>query len=401
MGETSQPVLSSSKNVFVEPTRNPSAEDLVHTARSFHIAAMGRGGDGDLDLAALSESEMMGWSLPDGDNAASALVAPKSIQLNYPKSRILLGTMTNMQRENRGVHKALDIQYPLELSFDCSNLPHRQRRLSRRTVSDLRPFAIIYFRSPHGGAWEMIGRTETVFHDEYTRFVTKLKLSCATTEDRLKGIRVVVYDRRTTSEGLRDQRLIGSVECHLDDVVTQPLLTRTLPIKNAEAGRYSPQGLGAVILSADVVRPVARDVLVRFSMEVASQAKGSKQMFFVLSRQIRSGAYTAIYRSEVMKPSTNRFASVSRTLGAITAGVESKLLHVELYQFDPRGSTHVKLGFMQTTIAKLRADSMTSRQLWWPSAISEGDDVVEVGRVMMTDRDLSEDMLSFRFRFTQ
>lgn len=364
---------------------------------------MGRGGHEDLMQAPRSESEIMGWSMPDGDgdSTASALMAPKSIQLNYPKNRLLLGTMTNMQQENRGVLKALDIQYPLELSFDCANLPHRQRWLSRRAVPELRPFAIIYFKNPSGGPWELIGRTETVFYDEYTRFVTKLKLSCATSEDRMKRIRVVVYDRRTASEGLREQRLIGSVECHLDDIVSQPLLSRTLPISSAETGRHAPQGLGSVILSADVVRPVSRDVAITFNIEIASRCRRNCAMFFVLSRQIRSGAYTAIYRSEVMSSSNNRFAPVSRAIGAITAGVESKLLHVELYQYDPRRVAHIKLGFMQTTVAKLRDDSMTARQLWWPSAVSEADDVVEVGRVMMTERDLKEDMLSFRFRFTQ
>lgn len=356
-----------------------------------------------MEQAPRSESEIMGWSTLDGDcdSTASALMAPKSIQLNYPKNRLLLGTMTNMQQENLGVHKALDIQYPLELSFDCTNLPHRQRWLSRRTVPELRPFAIIYFKNPSGGPWELIGRTETVFYDEYTRFVTKLKLSCATSQDRLKRIRVVVYDRRTASEGLREQRLIGSVECHLEDIVSQPLLSKTMPITSAETGGHTPQGLGSVILSADVIRPVARDIMIRFNIEVASQAKGTKRMFFVLSRQIRSGAYTAIYRSEIMPSTTNRFAPVSRAIGAITAGVESKLLHIELYQYDPRGVAHIKLGFMQTTVAKLRDDSMTARQLWWPSAVSGIDDVVEVGRVMMTERDLNEDMLSFRFRFTQ
>lgn len=367
---------------------------------------MGRGGDGDLALGPglRAESDMMGWARADSDasGAELGLEAPKSIQLNYPKNRLLLGTMANMQGENRGVHKALDTQYPLELSIDCMNLPHRQRFLSRRTVAELRPFAIIYFRNPRGGPWELIGRTETVFFDEFVRFVTKLKLSCATVADRLKEIRVVMYDRRAGGDDLRNQRLIGSVECRLDDIVSEPLLTKTLPVVNLEKGRSSRYGstdLGEVTLSADVIRPVARDVIVVFDVEVASQAKDSKQLFFVLSRQIRSGTYTALYRSEVMAPTFNRFASVSRALCAITAGVESKLLRMELYQHDPRGA-HVKLGFMQTSIAKLRGEDVTSRQLWWPSATT-AEGVIDVGRVMMTGRHLSDDRLSFRFRFTQ
>jgi hypothetical protein len=362
---------------------------------------MGRGGDGDFDFGAerRAESDIMGWAGEDVD--LSGLEAPKSIRLKYPKNRLLLGSMANMQNENAGVQKALDTQYPLELSIECANLPHRQRFLSRRAVPHIRPFAVIFFRNPRGGPWELIGRTETIMHDEFTRFVTKLKLSCSTVVDRLKEIRVVVYDRRTGSDGLRDQRVIGSVECRLDDVVSEPLLTKTLPVENLErvrTPRSGPGYLGEVTLSADVIRPVPTDLVVVFDVEVASQAKQENRLFFVLSRQIRSGAYTALYRSEVMPPSNNRFASVSRTLGAITAGVESKLLRLELYQYDPRG-LHVKLGFMQTSITKLRAEDVTSRQLWWPSAISES--TTGVGRVMMTGRHLSDERLSFRFRFTQ
>jgi hypothetical protein len=361
---------------------------------------MGRGGDSSFQLPReRAESDTMGWARVDSES--TAIDPPVSIQLKYPKNRLLLGTMANMQDQNRGVHKALDTQYPLELSIECSNLPAaRHRFLARRQAGELRPFAVIFFRNPRGGPWELIGRTETVLHDEYVRFVTKLKLSCATVADRLKEIRVVLYDRRTSSDDLRDQRLVGSAECRLDDIVSEPLLRKALPVRNLEKehGSRGPPDLGEVILSADVIRPVATNTTVVFDVEVASISREDKRLFYVLSRQIRSGTYTAIYRSEVMGKNQKRFTSLSRALGAITAGVEGKLLRLDLYQFCPRGN-HCKLGFMQTSISKLREGDVTARQLWWPGHTVAG--MVDVGRVMLTARHMSDDKLAFRFRFTQ
>lgn len=358
---------------------------------------MGWRANNKIGLRPRAGSEVVPFKRVDSENTA---VPPcQSIKLNYPKNRILLGTMAHVQ--NRGVHKALDTSYPLELSIECNNLPLPKKRfLARHQLLELRPFCVIYFRNPRGGAWELMGRTETVLYDEYTRFVTKLKLSCSTVADRLKEIRVQVYDRRTPSDDLREQYLIGSAECSLDDVVSEALLRKELSIRRFEKEKGGVGAdLGDVVLSADVLRPLPTPVGVQFDVEMGSSTKEDKRMFYVISRQIRSGDYTPVYRSEVLGPEDKKFSPVNRSLGAITAGVEAKLLRFELFQFDPRGN-HYKLGYMQTSITKLREAEVSTHQLWWP-AYNDVLGVIDVGRVVLVARKIDEGSLRFKFRFTQ
>jgi hypothetical protein len=385
-----------------------------------------------------------------------------SIRLNYPKNRLLLGTTANI--ETRGVQKALDTAYPLEISLRCLELPARptffsrmRRSSSAGTPSDddpmsatpaslsaeIHPFAIVYFRSPVDGRWELIGRTETVMYDESLRFITKLKLSCATVADRLKEIRVIVYDRRDPGDDLRLQRYLGVAECRLEDIVSDPLLRLTTPLRSAghngeqttssaynglpTSSQNAPMSLGShmfgsvlgptsgahargrpaapivgrIQISADVIKPVADDLPVIFDVDVSSSTKGATRLFYVLSRQLRSGDYTAVHRSEILGRNKKRFAPVTRSLGALTAGVESKLLRMELYQFRDGGGTicHTKLGYMQTSVAKLRTSMANARQLWWPSANST-EGIIEIERVVLTEKSSSESGLHFKFRFT-
>lgn len=341
-----------------------------------------------------------GTKAAQSDDAGPTAIRPPShvsLKMNYPKDNLLLGTMANMQGQNDGLHKALDTQYPLELSIDCANLPLPRRALL--TGTDLRPFGVIYFRPPKKTSWELMGRTETILHDEAVRFVTKLKLSCSTLVDRLKEIRVDIFHRRTASDDLREHKLIGTAECTLDDIVSEALLSKTIDLRNPtrEKSFIWAHSLGQVTLSAEVLRPITNDLPITFDVEISSVAKGRKRLFYVLSRQIRSGEYTAVYRSEVLITG-NRFMSLNRTLCAMTAGVKSKLLRLEMYMFEPKGK-HVKLGFLQTSVGKLIAEDAAPRQLWWPAHI-ESADVPNVTRAMLTGKNVADDKLAFRFRFT-
>lgn len=349
-----------------------------------------------LSSRGLSDCDGMGKGA-DNSEGSTALSAVPSIKLQYPRNRLLLGTVAHL--DNRGVQKALDTQYPLEVSLECFGLPTRNRFFALWQSTELRPFAVVYFREPRGGPWELIGRTETVMHDEYPRFVTKLKLSCSTAPDRLKEIRVILYHRKDKGDDLRDQKYLGVAQCRLDDIVADPLLRFSVPLApDVNDTSITPGSWGYVTLSADVVRPVKDEIAVIVDVDVASSIKGSQRLFYVLSRQIRSGDYTPVYRSEVLARDEKRFAPLTRAIAALTAGVEGKLLRLELYQFCPRGN-HFKLGFMQTSIAKLREAEVNTRQLWWPAHNQTG--VVEIGRVVLTSRNIAEDSVHFKFRFTQ
>lgn len=331
-------------------------------------------------------------------------VPTDSIRLQYPKSsRLLLGTTTNLQQP--GFLKALETHHPLELSFECLDLtppPTLLSRISPRLNADrirnIRPFAVFFYRHPVLDAeWELIGRTETVFYDDYHRFVTKLKVFCASSEDRGKELRVEVYDRRSKSERIEDQCFIGAAQCTLEDIISEPLLKREMMLDSSRV--TNP---GRLILSADAIRPPESPRQLVLHVDMASITKASHRVFYVLSRQLQSGDYTAVYRSEVLERDENKFRKLVREVTAVTGGVDDKLLRLELFQYGARkNGAHVRLGFMQTSVDKLCKTERHGRLLWWPSVTCDGDNLVEVGRIVVLACSVTSRKLMFRLRVTQ
>lgn len=355
---------------------------------------MGRGGAiHDYDEQSLA-------SVSDAESVAPSIA---SIRLSYPKSsRLLLGTVANLKQP--GFLKALQTKYPLEISLECHSLPCQQRlfnRLPGRASSErrqhvLKPFAVFFYRC--GGVavpWELIGRTETVVYDEYHRFITKLKLSCATADDRRKELRVEIYDRRTKTDRIEDQAFLGATQCSLEDIISEPLLRKELCLESVRSGES-----GTAVLSAEAIRPMPEPRLITLNVDMASITKGQRRVFYVLSRQLRSGDYTPVYRSEVLGREQRRFTSLRRQVGAITAGIEDKLLRLELYQYNSRGP-HTKLGFIQTSVQKLQSTKVNTSLLWWPATSNQNDATITVGRVVVIDTKLDKDHICFRLRVTQ
>lgn len=367
-----------------------------------------------------------------------------SFRLQYPKSsRLLLGTTTNIQQP--GFLKALETQYPLELSLECFDLvapPRLLSRLSMRSRVDrhwaLRPFAVFYYREgqhyingqhhghlhnagsndPHsqshagmvnGNAWERIGRTETILYDDYHRFVTKLKVRCSTSEERRKQLRVEVYDRRTKTHDTDEHNFIGAAECSMDDIISEPLLRKEMRL-----GSLRVVDPGRIVISADAIRPPCSGpagpgtsssgggeaLKIRLRVDLSPGSKGVHRAFFVMSRQLQSGHYTAVYRSEIIGRDVKMFKEVTRDVAAITAGVDDKLLRLELFQYNGRAK-HTRLGFMQTSVDKLKRTAIGQPLLWWTCAYSEDADLIDVGRVVLVDKKRDDEELHFRLRITK
>lgn len=343
------------------------------------------------------------------DDLSDEEVVVNSIRLQYPKSsRLLLGTTTNIQQP--GFLKALETRYPLELSLECFDLNPGYRilpRLTGRPRGDrrwlLRPFAVFFYRNDESEtSWELIGRTETILYDDYHRFVTKLKVCCATMEDRRKELRIEVYDRRTKSDDIDQHTFIGATQCVLDDIISEPLLRKEL---NLDSCRVSDPG--RVIISADAIRPSLGVQKLSLSVDLASCCFANLtksqyyRVFYVLSRQLQSGDYTAVYRSEIVtRDGGRKFHPITRDVSAITAGVDDKLLRLELFQFNHRGP-HTRLGFVQTSVDKLMKTTRGSRLLWWPSASSDDVDIIDINRVILLDSSAENGHVKFRLRVTQ
>lgn len=116
----------------------------------------------------------------------------------------------------------------------------------------------------------------------------------------------------------------------------------------------SSRGLdtGCLRVSANPVRPPCTGVKQKkIHLDTAlslatSPAKSTHDTLFVLLRQLPSGEYAAVYRSEVVGRGMGRFEKMIVDVQTVTGGCENDTpLRLELYQFSPKGK-HTQMGFV-------------------------------------------------------
>lgn len=318
------------------------------------------------------------------------------IKLQYPRSqRLLLGSLSNTSQP--GFLKAMQIEYPVELSVECDRIKGARLRglLGRRArfPTDLRPFAVFFFKADSGspsissssmassGIWQLVGRTETVALDESVRFVAKVKLACPTPEDRAKNIRVELFNQLTPSGLLTEQQFLGAVESSIEAITSEPLFRKEIPLQTSR-----DLDTCTMTLSADIIRPSIVPTRATFNVDFSRITKGDARCFYVMSRELPSGDFTPVYRSEILEHDKKRFASMTRLVDALTAGVDEKLLKLEFYQVVNRKSRCIKLGFLQTSLKKMKEMDNNKSLLWWPSGNTTNyPEFVEIGRVVLLE----------------
>lgn len=305
--------------------------------------------------------------------------------------------------------------YPVELSIECIDIiAARSRSLLGRRAKfprELRPFVVFFFRQDAaeavGGSgdsiplgkmlqWQLIGRSETVICDEYVRFVAKVKLAVPTTVDRAKEVRVELFNQLTPTNVLGEQQFLGAAESTIDAITSAPLFRREVPMMTSRDLESC-----TLVLSADIIRPSIVPSRASINIDFASITKGAARCFYVISRQLPSADFTPIYRSEILEHDQKRFASMTRLVDALTAGVNDKLLRIEFYQVVSRGSKCLKLGFLQTSFTKLKATRCNQGLPWWPAPnVLKHSDFVEIGRVVLLDSRIEEGHCGFILRVT-
>ena len=117
----------------------------------------------------------------------------------------------------------------------------------------MRPFCVILQRSGGSGSpWEILGRTETVEYNvssQGIRFLAKLKINVRQDKNRLKELRVEVWDRRMKSEKIDDQVFIGVGGCSVEEIVGHKEWTAAFVVREGKG-----KVVGKVKLSGDLIK---------------------------------------------------------------------------------------------------------------------------------------------------
>lgn len=291
----------------------------------------------------------------------------------------------------------------VELSLSARKLPRAE------LLSKVDAFAVLFVGGVVGGAWDELGRTETIRDCHEPRWVAKFRLPGATALDREAPIRVAVYAQMSAAEvpgasegepplvtsahDLCVHTLLGGVELSLDMVLGAPGLCWDAPLRlsvprgvlglvtaagppswswGGDAGAGSGGGggrpRGALTIDADLIRHVHPPSTVTFGFGIGggdSLARNRSQ--FVISRALRRGRWAAVYRSEPrVRAEAGAFAPAVLPTDVLCGGELGRLLRLELYRYYLNGETAL-LGFVQVSMEKLGSMAEGGELYWWPS----------------------------------
>jgi len=302
----------------------------------------------------------------------------------------------------------------VELSLTARKLPRAE------LLSKVDAFAVVFVGGVVEGAWDELGRTETIRDCHEPRWVAKFRLPGATALDREAPLRIAVYAQTVTAEvgepgadgeppaltsapDLAVHTLLGGVELTLATVLQAPGLCYDTPLRlpavrgllglvtatgppswgwGAGAGATSPTGVdgsagggsvggrlrGALTIDADLIRHVhpPSSVTIGFGID-GGEALARNRSQFVLCRALRRGRWAAVYRSEPrVRAEAGAFIPAVLPTDVLCGGEAGRLLRLEVYRYYLNGETAL-LGFVQVSMEKLRSMREGGELYWWPA----------------------------------
>lgn len=291
----------------------------------------------------------------------------------------------------------------VELSLSARRLPRTE------LLSKVDAFAVLFVGGVVGGAWDELGRTETIRDCPEPRWVAKFRLPGATALDREAPIRVAVYAQTATAEvpgaceeepptvtsapDLRVHTLLGGVELSLNAVLSAPGLCWDAPLRlsvprgmlglvtgtgppswswggdgGAGGGGGSGRPRGALTIDADLIHHVHPPSTVTFAFGIGGGERLARNRSqFVISRALRRGRWAAVYRSEPrVRAEAGAFAPAVLPTDVLCGGEPGRLLRLELFRYYLNGETAL-LGFVQVSMEKLGSMADGGELYWWPS----------------------------------
>lgn len=263
----------------------------------------------------------------------------------------------------------------VELSIECYGL----KKMDLFSYSD--PFAVVFVQGMIAGQWEEIDRTETIFETHTPRFVKKIRVPACTDADRAQPMRICVYDRDSPSDNLNEHDKIGGTEFSVSQLLDAQhmALERELCIAQRTA-----RSRGVVMIALDMICHVESDERISISFGFLSGAPVRNRIFFVISRALQKGMWSPVYRSEVrLKDDLKRFEPAVLSSQEMHGGNASKLFRLEVFRYYKNGKTKL-LGFVQTSLEKLKSLKPNSQLYWWPAQEGIHKAKVVIERVELT-----------------
>ncbi|KAI0560588.1 copine-8 [Gracilaria domingensis] len=280
--------------------------------------------------------------------------------------------------------KTATIGNQLEIQIEASNLAN----MDVFSLSD--PFALL--EEQENGAWEEIGRTETIWDVLNPKWVRTFVLPAETPLGHL--LRVTIYDRDSKTQNLDKQEVIGSCLCRVEEIIKEGSNGKTLELENKEL-----KETGSVTIIGELYDPKDTDHEI-----FLGNCKFRNNSFFGMFL-IRP--YIVIYRRRANNEWAPIFRSSSRKRGEDAAFSEDLLHRAKLRTHRKGGNVeetplrielrshksiteHKLIGAVQMSLGSLRRQGVGKK-------ISLGLAGESVGELIVTRATLADNSSSFDF----
>ncbi|KAI0564006.1 hypothetical protein FGB62_31g12 [Gracilaria domingensis] len=225
-------------------------------------------------------------------------------------------------------------------------------------------FAALLSEGSEPGTWEVTEKSENVRCSEHIRLLKKFRLRAATEVDRSEKVMIAFFDSNTPPHLLQPSHALGYEIFSVGELIESKELALERSLRS-DGGSF--WGDAYVLLSLDFVKHVSKQETISIDFGVDDDAPRMNRMFFVISRSLPHGTWSPVYKSEVRTRSeADKFDPVSVPCQDFHAGDESKNFRLELHRWYKNGRTR-PLGFMQTSVHKLKSVESNSSMYWWPA----------------------------------
>lgn len=243
-----------------------------------------------------------------------------------------------------------------EVSIECCNLPRTG------LFSKAEYFVAIFTEGASKGTWLCQDKSECQSCVGSGSFVKKFRLRAATNVDRDEDIVLAFFDASMLAKPLTIGRAIAKQIFTVSELLIANQMTVEKSLCDSRGARMKAYS----ILAMDMVYHVKDKHLISFDFGCLGNVPLPNRVFFVISRALRKGRWTPVYKSEVrLQADADWFEPVSLDAQLFHAGDPKKLFRLEVFRWYKCGSKRL-LGFMQINTEKLCQTQANDEIHWWP-----------------------------------
>lgn len=226
-------------------------------------------------------------------------------------------------------------------------------------------FATVFNEGAVPGTWNMVDKSEVVQFAPRMKFIKRFRLRAGTDIDRDEKLKVAIINGQHLGNVTpRLSKAVGVAQFTASDILdTKEMITE----RELERSGSISRPPGKVVLALDILYHVKNDERITLDFGFMEGTPVRNRMFFIISRSLREGKWSPIYRSEVRhKEDIASYESVSFCSQEFNGGDASRLFRLELVRWYKNGKTKA-LGFLQTSLEKLKTMAVNGQLYWWPA----------------------------------